>query len=250
MSFEELAGGVTGDAMGRLRLRLALFELSELLPFEAALAQPRGAASVHALLQSVGPDVLTQLAQAFASHEPDPDGKLRGSSLQGFVASLTEGRVGGGLGLVPRNELKRVVLLPSVALTHRGVPGGEAEVEPEPEPEPEREPAGLELGAAAMRQGVAFLEAAPRLARLLRRQGPVGRRLPWERYCELLRHVSSQARHSVQASLDEWEESAALCRTFDVLERGALRLPEFRKAMALLDEQHGWIHSVIQVAPP
>jgi hypothetical protein len=107
------------------------------------------------------------------------------------------------------------------------------------------------LEAAAMREGVSFLEAAARIARLLRRQGPDGKRLSWERYRALLRHVSSQAGHSLpaRASEEEVQESAALCRTFDSLERGALGLSQFRKLMALLDEQNGWIHSAIQARP-
>lgn len=64
-SFEEVASGVAvDDELGRLQLRRTLSELSELLPGEAALAEPRGAATVHALLQSVGAEMLTQLAQA------------------------------------------------------------------------------------------------------------------------------------------------------------------------------------------
>ena len=63
--FEEVASGVAmDDDLGRLQLRRALSELNELLPGEAALAEPRGAATVHSLLQSVGADILTQLAQA------------------------------------------------------------------------------------------------------------------------------------------------------------------------------------------
>ena len=61
------------------------------------------------------------------------------------------------------------------------------------------------MEAAAMRQGVSFLEAAARLARLLRRQGPDGKRLPWERYCALLKHVSTQAGHSNPAQASEAE---------------------------------------------
>ena len=64
-SFEEVASGVAvDDELGRLQLRRTLSELSELLPAEAALAEPRGAATVHALLQSVGAEMLARLAQA------------------------------------------------------------------------------------------------------------------------------------------------------------------------------------------
>jgi hypothetical protein len=49
-SFEEVASGVAvGDELGRLQLRRALSELSERLPGETALAEPRGAATVHSL---------------------------------------------------------------------------------------------------------------------------------------------------------------------------------------------------------
>ena len=275
-SFEEVASGVAvGDELGRLQLRRALSELSDLLPGEAALAEPRGAATVHALLQSVGPDILTQLAQAcsqprvsasaatlgvrhvveavtlgveaatqvlqppcteaascnptcpqaFASHAPEADGRLRGSSLLGLAASLAQGQVGGGLGLVSREELERVLLLPSAgaeperegAVSLEGWvgdgEGGAGAVSPGGA---ERE-GWAELGgaagaaargilqAAAMRQGVSFLEAAARLARLLRRQGPDGKRLSWERYCALLLHVSAQAGHSIPAQASEAE---------------------------------------------
>ena len=49
--------------------------------------------------------------QVFASHAPEADGRLRGSGLLRLVASLAEGQVGGGLGLVPCEELERVLLL-------------------------------------------------------------------------------------------------------------------------------------------
>ena len=54
---------------------------------------------------------------------------------------------------------------------------------------------------------------------------------------------------TAQTSEEELQESAALCRTFDGLERGALGPLQFRKLMALLDEQNGWIHSAIQARP-
>ena len=82
--------------------------------------------------------------QAFASHAPEADGRLRGSSLLGLAASLAQGQVGGGLGLVSREELERVLLLPS------------AGAEPERD-RVQREPRRLRPRAAR--------EAAERLAR-------------------------------------------------------------------------------------
>ena len=151
--------------------------------------------------------------QAFASHAPEADGRLRGSSLLGLAATLAKGHVGGGLGLVSREELERVLLLPSAgpepecegAVSLEGWVGdGEGAMSPEAAERGGRGELGGAAGAAArgimeaaaMRQGVSFLEAAARLARLLRRQGPDGKRLPWERYCALLKHVSTQAGHS------------------------------------------------------
>ena len=215
--------------------------------------------------------------QVFASHAPEADGRLRGSGLLRLVASLAEGQVGGGLGLVPCEELERVLLLPSAGpeperegkVSLEGWVGdgeggdGEGGDGEGGEGAASAETRAGELGgaagaaargileAAAMREGVSFLEAAARIARLLRRQGPDGKRLSWARYRALLRHVSSQAGHSLpaHASEEEVQESAALCRTFDSLERGALGPLQFRKLMALLDEQNGWMHSAIQARP-
>ena len=161
--------------------------------------------------------------QAFASHAPEADGRLRGSSLLGLAASLAQGQVGGGLGLVSREELERVLLLPSTgaeperegAVSLEGWvgdgEGGEGAVPPQGVERGGLGGAGGAAGAAArgilvaaaMRQGVSFLEAAARMARLLRRQGPDGKRLSWERYCALLLHVSTQAGHSIPAQASE-----------------------------------------------